>query len=351
MSAAPRLLGLATAVPEHELTQEAARDFAAHNLAAHRPGLARLLGVFERAGVTRRRIARPLAWYAKPRSFAEKNAAFVEAACDLGRASAHAALARAAVTPSDLAALVFVSSTGLSTPGVEATLAQDLGAPPSLQRLPLWGLGCAGGVAGLARAGLLARALAGPVLLVAVETCSLTFVRSDASRSNLVATALFGDGAAAAVVGPGEPSAGPALVGHHAHLVPDSQAVMGWDVVDDGLKVRFAPTIPGVVRRHAGPVARAARAAANLPPSAPLGHVLHPGGPKVLDAYHATLGVAPSDLARAAAVLRDLGNMSSPTALFVLERQLAEGPPPAGSHSLCMALGPGFAAETVMLQW
>ncbi len=349
MSAAPRLLGLATAVPEHELTQDAARALAARLLAARRPGLARLLGVFARAGVARRQLARPPSWYARPRTLSEKNAAHVEAALELGARAARGALARACVAAADVGAVVYVTSTGLATPGVEATLAQILGLPARVQRVPLWGLGCAGGVAGLARADLLARVLGGPVLLIAVETCSLTFLHADASRSNLVAMALFGDGAAAAVIGPG--ARGPALVARHAHLVPDSQAVMGWDVVDDGLKVRFAPTIPGVVRRHAGAVARAARAAAGLAPDAALGHVLHPGGPKVLAAYREALGADAQDVARAAAVLRDHGNMSSPTALFVLARQLADGAPAPGHHSLCVALGPGFAAETVILAW
>jgi alkylresorcinol/alkylpyrone synthase len=332
---------VATAVPEHELPQDRAREFARGFFADDFSDIDRLLDAFDHTGIERRQLARPIEWYATRRSFPEKNRVYRETALDLGERAA-------GLLPSDVGALVFVSTTGLSTPSLDSHLIQRLGLPTSTVRLPIWGLGCAGGAAGLARAANLTVALGLPTLLVAVEVCSSTFVHSDRSKSNLIATALFGDGAAAVVLSPA--GRGSEVVAGHSHLVPNSEGVMGWTITDEGLQVVFSRDIPGIVRSLAPEVAAGAAARAGVSSQEMTRFVFHPGGAKVLSAYAATFGLASDDLRHAAGVLRDHGNMSSPSVLFVLSRFLA-GEPADGRPVFLMALGPGFSAESVVLRW
>ena len=361
--AAPRtgVLAVATASPEHELSQDRAKQFAKDLFTEYFGGRStdavdRLLRAYDNAGVRTRQLAMDTAWYEHPHSFRAKNAVYVEHALALARRAGGAALERAGVDASAIGAIVFASTTGISTPSLDARLAQDLGLGRDVARVPLWGLGCAGGGAGLARARDLAGALRRPVLLIAAELCSLTFVHADRRRANVIAVALFGDGAAAVVVAP-EPwwdpaaPAGPELIGAYSRLLPDSEDVMGWDLEDDGLRVRFSPAIPGIVRELGPELLAEAAAVIDQPPEA-LEHLLvHPGGAKVLDAYSRALELGPERLQHARSVLRDHGNMSSPTVLFVLERFMAAQPQPRGELGLVLGLGPGFCAEGALFRW
>lgn len=348
MSDAVRIQSVATAVPPHRLPQTELRDFAGRFFAEDFPALPRLLRVFDNAGVDERQLMRPLPWFDSARPFPEKNDAYVETALDLSERAATEALRRAGSVGSELGAIVFVSTTGLATPSLDAELVQRLDLPRSIARVPVWGLGCSGGAAGLARAAALARGLARPVLLVSVEVCSATFVHEDRSKSNLVAVALFGDGAAAVVLGPG--GEGPAVLGGFSHLVDDSADVMGWTLRQEGLQVRFARSIPGIVREHAPRVVDEGLADQGLRRD-DVGHwVLHPGGAKVLAAYQDALGLSGEALVHSRAVLRRHGNMSSPTVLFVLERWLSSTPPDDRA-AVVMGLGPGFCAEGAVLRW
>ena len=339
------LRSLVTATPPHVATQEAIRDIASQ-LFPEYASSRRHAEIFGHAGIAQRQLAMPLDWYASPRSFTEKNSAFVSTALELGEEVARAAISASGLAARDIGGILWVSTTGLRTPSPEATLATRLDLPRDVRRLPIWGLGCAGGVGGLVRADDLVRATGRPVLLVTVELCSLTFVRGDRSRSNFVGTALFGDGAAAAVLAPDGP--GVRIHGGYAELFPDSESVMGWDLTDAGLQVRFAQDIPTIVRRELpGSVSRA------LERLAPAGeairhHVVHPGGVKVLSAYTEALDMEPSEVATSIAVLKEHGNMSGPSVLFVLERTLqATG----GLQGLALmtAMGPGFAVEHAVL--
>ncbi|HUF47368.1 MAG TPA: 3-oxoacyl-[acyl-carrier-protein] synthase III C-terminal domain-containing protein [Vicinamibacterales bacterium] len=340
--------GIATAVPACILPQANARAFARGFFADSFDDIDRLLAAFDHTGIERRYLARPLEWYREPRSFPEKNAVYREAALELGERASRGALTSAGVKPGDIGALLFVSTTGLSTPSLDSHLIQRLGLPATTVRLPVWGLGCAGGAAGLARAANLAVALGAPVLLVAVEICSSTFVHSDRSKANLIATALFGDGAAAVVVTPG--SGGAEVLSGHSHLVEASEDVMGWTLADEGLQVVFSRDIPQIVRGLAGDVAAAAARRAGVQPADVSRFIFHPGGAKVLAAYRETFGLTTDGLRHAASVLADYGNMSSPSVLFVLERFLA-AEPRSGEPALLLALGPGFSAESVVLRW
>ncbi len=341
------LAGLGTATPAHRLDQDAARAFAAEHLVSARPDLARMLPVFDRAGVRTRWLAAPPAFHAARPSFAERNARFAATAPPLAATAARRALDDAAVAPTDVGAVVVACSTGIAAPNLDRDLAERLGLPAGVRRVPLWGLGCAGGVAALALAADLAGAHGAPVLAVAVETCSLTFLPSDTSRANLIACALFGDGAAAAVLVPEGP--GPSVCAATTTLVPDTPDAMGWNVVDGGLEVRFAPTLPGLVRRNAGPAADALARAAGVARFDRF--ALHPGGPKILEAYADVLAPPPADLDASRRVLRDFGNMSSPTALFVLDHLQAHAPPASGQTVAVIALGPGLAVEALALRW
>jgi len=357
--AVPRLEALATALPPHVVRQEDARALVTALFEARlSEDDRRLLAVFENAGIAERRVCMPLEWYGEDHDFGERNDLYLRHALALAAEAAAGVLARAGLTPADVDHLVFVSSTGLATPSLDARLANALPFRGDISRTPLWGLGCAGGAAGLARARDLALAHPGSrVLLVALELCSLTFQRNEVTRRNLVATSLFSDGAAAAlVVGAEAPPAAAAsrpaleILAARSTLWRDTLDVMGWEVDASGLHVVFSRDIPTIVRDWVRPNLESFLAAQGLSLAALEHLVAHPGGPKVLAAYAAALGLEPSALRHAAAVLSVCGNMSSPTCLFVLERTLAAGDIRAGQHAVLAALGPGFSSELVLLR-
>jgi alkylresorcinol/alkylpyrone synthase len=320
-------------------------------------GSERLLAVFDHSGIERRHFCMPLEWYTHTHTFEEQNALYVEHALALGKVAAERALERAGITPRELDHVVFVSTTGIATPSLDARLSLVLGCRPGCRRTPLWGLGCAGGAAGLATARDLA--LARPtsrVLLVAVELCSLTFRLEDTDKRNLVATSLFADGAAAAVVeGADAPhrngSGALELIGSHSTLWPGTIGMMGWTVSGRGLHVVFSRDIPSFVRERVRPSLEGFLHEHGLSLESPLHVAAHPGGAKVLEAYADALGQPQATFAPAREVLREFGNMSSPTCLFVLERQLASGKIRPGESVLVSALGPGFAAEYVLARF
>ncbi|MEB3204712.1 MAG: chalcone synthase [Candidatus Sericytochromatia bacterium] len=339
------LRAMATATPEHAVGQAEALALAG-KLYPDLAAIPRVARVFANSGIERRYLARPLAWFDAGHDFAARNDAWVETADFLGREVITAALLAAALEPGDIDALVMVTTTGLRTPSLDARWIDTLGFSRSTLRLPIWGLGCAGGAAGLARAADLVRAGRRNVLLVVVECCSLTFVREDDRRSNFTATALFGDGAAAVVLSAEGP--GPRILGSSSTLLEDSDDIMGWDLSPEGLKVRFARDIPNLVSRHVPDSLAHACAAQGLAPDAIRHHVVHPGGPKVLGAYETVLGLGEGGLAEARSVLRDFGNMSAPTVLFVLDRLLRRGPEPG--FGVLTAMGPGFSVEHVVFE-
>lgn len=350
------LIATSLELPEHSVPQAQTKDFARAMFGENLPGVERLLRAFDNTGIETRALCKPVEWYAEPHPFTEKNEAYLEQALLLSERAAKSALAQSGLEPSEIRGIVYVSTTGIATPSLDARVAQAIGLATDVARMPLWGLGCAGGAAGLARARDLGVALGGPVLLVVCELCSLTFVHGDRSKANFIATALFGDGAAAAVIVPEAPTTGQAfeLLAHHAQLIPDSEDVMGWDVVSEGLAVRFARSIPGIVREVVPSFVVELAAKQSIEPSAFRHLVLHPGGAKVVDAYESALGDVVADVgqgvALARAVLRDMGNLSSVTVLAALDRFRASH---AGSGELgfIMGLGPGFCAEALAFRY
>ena len=348
-SSNPRILSAATAVPPHRVEQEEIKEFARELFAGMFRDLERLLPVFDNGQIGARHFCRPLEWFGREWSFPERNALYVEHALELSEKAARRCLDRAGVEPEEVGALFFVSTTGISTPSLDAKLLFRLGLSPNLRRVPVWGLGCAGGAAGVARAADQARAHPGELaLVVAVELCSLTFQAGDASKSNLIASSLFADGAAAVLLGAGQE--GPEVLGSHSTTWPNTEDVMGWDLVETGLKVRFAKSVPQIVRARTRVTLEEACESYGLELEDLRHIVVHPGGAKVLEAYEEALELEPGRLDFSREVLRRYGNMSSVSVLFVLEQFLKEYQARSGEYGTILALGPGFSAEHVLVR-
>ncbi|WP_439815612.1 type III polyketide synthase [Zavarzinia sp. CC-PAN008] len=341
-----RIAALATAVPPYTLAQEDVAQAAIAYFARHAAELERLVPVYANSAIATRHSCVPLDWYSDSHDFRERNDLYLDNAVALLAQAAQRALDQAGLQAGDVDGLITVSSTGIATPALDARLMARLPLRRDVERLPVFGLGCAGGVLGLARAAQMARAApAKRYLLLVVELCGLTFRVGDRSKSNIIATALFGDGAAAAIVTCAA-DRGPAVRDWAEHTFPDSLDVMGWDVGNDGLKVIFSKEIPGLVERDVRALALEFLARHGLGLGEVAGFVCHPGGAKVLAALETAFDLAPGGLDLARKVLREHGNMSAPTVLFVLREALDAGA--AGPH-LMTALGPGFSAALALL--
>ncbi len=346
MPSNPSLLSLATAVPPYRLDQREVMASAASLFGGGFADLDRLIGVYGNAAIETRYSCVPIEWYRRDHGFGERNRLYIDNAVALLEGVAEQCLARAGLAPVDIDSIVTVSTTGIATPSLDALLMERIDFRRDVERLPIFGLGCAGGVLGLARAAALARAAPGSrVLILVVELCALTFRRGDRSKSNIVASALFGDGAAGAILScSGD---GPAVTGWGEYSWPGTLDVMGWDVADDGLGVRFSRDIPALVRGRMRDAATGCLARQGLVLGDIDRFVCHPGGVKVIDALEAVFGLPNGGLADTRSVLRDYGNMSAATVLFVLERALAAG---GGGRYLLSSLGPGFTAAFLTLE-
>ena len=347
----PRIRAVATAVPGNRVDQDLAQAFAREQFAGRIPDLERLLPLFMNTGIDTRHFAAPTDWFLTSHDLAEKSAMYVREATSLSAQAARDVLARAELAPADVDYVVYVNTTGLATPSIDARLINELGLRTDVRRTPIWGLGCAGGVAGLSHAHHHALGHPGQrVLVIATELCGLTFMPEDDSPANLVATALFADGAGAVLV-EGDELAGEglAMIDTRSRFYRDSLDVMGWTVLQQGLQVVFARRIPEIVAETAAADAGGFLADHDLKLGDIDAFILHPGGTKVLEAYETALGLVPAQLDLARGVLRDYGNMSSATVLFVLERYLQENAPGRGGYGLISALGPGFCSESVLV--
>tara|TARA_R110000868_G_scaffold24387_1_gene96369 strand:- start:1277 stop:2353 length:1077 start_codon:yes stop_codon:yes gene_type:complete len=346
----PRLAALSTAVPPYRLAQADIRAWARSQFKGRVRDIDRMLPAFDNAGIDTRYSCMPLDWFSEPRGWADKNARYLDHALDLLTEATENCLAAAGMTARDVDALVTVSTTGIATPSLDARLFERLPFRAETTRLPIFGLGCAGGVNGLARAAEIAQARPGAkVLFLVVELCGLTFRGADLSKSNVIATALFGDGAAAALISTDGP--GLRITRSGEHTWPKSLDVMGWTVEEDGLGVVFSRDIPHLVETELPPVLQRYLAQDNLG----LGHidafVAHPGGEKVVTALETVFGRKLGGLEHCRAVLRDYGNMSAATVLFVLRRTLDAGfANKPGRRALMSALGPGFTAGFLTLE-
>jgi alkylresorcinol/alkylpyrone synthase len=341
----PRILSLATAYPPHVMHQDRVGEAAREIFSDRFPDFGRLASIFEHAGIETRHSCVPLEWYLEPHDFAERNRLYLENAVTLLREASTECLRNAGLAAGDIDMIVTVSSSGIATPSLDALLMSQMPFRRDVGRTPIFGLGCAGGVLGLSRAAALATANPGSrVLFLVVELCGLTFRLGDRSKSNVVATALFGDGAGSAILS--TEGQGPSITAWGEHCFPDSLGVMGWEVRNDGLSVLFSRHIPSIVRDEMGPVALRFLSEHGLALADISRFLCHPGGAKVIDALEAIFELPSGGLADSRAVLREHGNMSAATVMFVLERALGEG---AQGHLLLSSLGPGFTAAFALV--
>lgn len=347
------LAAIATAVPRYVLRQEDVMRRVRALFEERHVDIDRLLPAFGNAGIETRHSCVPIEWYQSPSDWKSRNALFIDNAVALMAEATESCLTQAGVSIGSVDAIVAVSTTGVATPSLDARLMERLPFRRDVARLPVFGLGCAGGVLGLSRSAAMAQARPGSkVLCVVAELCGLTFRANDPSKSNLIATALFGDGAAAVLLESSaagtSPNSGLINLGAQGeHTWPNSLGVMGWDVENDGLGVLFSRDIPALIREHMRPAADDFLARHGLNRSDIDGYVCHPGGAKVVAALEEVFDQGDGGLKEARSVLRDFGNMSAVTVLFVLERMRKAG---MKGRYLMTALGPGFTVGFQILE-
>lgn len=340
----PHLLALKSAFPPFAIDQaDAARR--ARALFEGRKDIDRMMPIFINTGIERRYSCVPIDWYLAPHGWKDRTELYVSNAVDLLERVAMALLDEAGLRRDQIDAIVVASTTGIATPSLDALIVERMGLRRDIARLPIFGLGCAGGVIGLSRAADMARARPGAnVMFLVVELCALTFRKDDLSKSNVVAAALFGDGAAGAILSTA--GTGPRFGASGEHTWPGSLDIMGWEVEEDGLKARFSQSIPGLVASEFQTVLNDFLRRNDLRLADIEAFACHPGGAKVLDALEAAFGIPNGALEDSRGVLRDYGNMSAVTALVVLERMNVKAKP---KQTMVTALGPGFSAAFLML--
>ncbi|MDR6953210.1 alkylresorcinol/alkylpyrone synthase [Ancylobacter sp. 3268] len=340
------LMSLATAVPAHRLPQQDVAAAMHHVFADIFARSETMAGIFAATGIRQRYTARPLDWYLEPQGWPERSAVYTEVGGDLFVEVADRALEAAGCTAGEVDAVVFVSSSGIATPSLDAVVHHRMGFRPDIERVPVFGLGCAGGVTGLAVAARIAEAQPGAtVLMVTVELSSLAFRLDRPDKTSLISSALFGDGAAAIVLRAGEQGIA-VIEGAGEHLWPDTLGIMGWSIDPVGFGVILVPDVPTFARANLRPAVAGILARMGLS-TADIGRfVCHPGGAKVITAIEHSFELEQGALDHERGVLADYGNMSAPTVLFILDRVLHEGLP---DRATLVSMGPGFTASCVSL--
>jgi alkylresorcinol/alkylpyrone synthase len=346
-----RIAAVGRALPPHYYDQETLLAALGAHWAPKFHNPARLEQLHRNVRVGGRHLALPLERYPALRSFGEANDAWIACALELGEQAVRDALDRAGLRPQDVGQLFFVTVTGLATPSIDARLVNRLGLRSDVKRTPIFGLGCVAGAAGIARAADALRGFPEQVaVLLSVELCSLTLQRGDLSIPNLIASGLFGDGAAAAVIG-GDARAepGPRIVATRSVFYPGTEHVMGWEIGSEGFRVVLSGDVPRVAKGIRKDVVEfLAEQGLGLEDVGV--YVCHPGGPKVLEAFEEALELPREALALTWKSLRELGNLSSASVLMVLRDTLERSPAP-GTWGLLLAMGPGFCSELVLLRW
>ncbi len=300
-----------------------------------------------------RHLALPLEEYEELDSFTATNKAFIRCAVELGARAIVDGLEAAGLEAREIDHIFFVTTTGVATPSIDALVANRLRLRPDMKRTPIFGLGCLAGAAGVARAADYLRAHPNQVaVLVSVELCSLTLQREDLSIPNIIASGLFGDGAAAAIlVGDNRANGGPTVVDSRSVFYRDTEEVMGWDITKEGFRVVLSADVPRMVQEHIREDVDKFLTDQGLSRRDISSYVCHPGGPKVLEAFQEELELPPDALALTWESLRSVGNLSSASVLMVLRDTMEQQRPREGSHGLMLAMGPGFCSELVLLRW
>lgn len=350
--------------PPHKLTQDVTTEFARELFSESFQDIERLLSVFANGQIDERQFSVPIQWFHDDHSFQDRNDLYIDLATNYGTKVIQTCLNNdyfltEKINESIIDAIIFISSSGISTPTIDARIMNHLPFSPHTKRIPLWGLGCAGGAAGVARGFDYCKAYPqSNVLIVCIELCSLTFQRNDRSKSNLIGSSLFADGVACALImGDASPyvkvvkdKVRPHILATHSTLMPNSEDVMGWDVKNNGLHVVFSRDIPNIIKKWLKPNVEAFLQNHNISMDQIAEFIAHPGGKKVIDAYIECLPIDEKMTEVSKQILQKHGNMSSPTVLYVLEEILKKEQKP-GDYGLMAALGPGFCSELVLIQW
>lgn len=349
-----QIVSAGTALPPYRIEQREIQDFSKRMFEPNFSDIDRYLPIFENTEIKARYFSKPIEWFEKCHGLKEKNDAYIKMACDLGEKAVRDCLQGTGISLKEIDHFFFVSSTGIATPSIDAHLINTLEMNQHIKRTPIWGLGCAGGVAGLSRAFEYVKAFPDKIALVlAVELCGLTFRQKDLSKSNLVATSLFGDGAAAVLVA-GEKvklsGSYPVIYSSQSTIWYQTLDVMGWNVEEDGLKVVFSRDIPTIIQEFIPAIVSEFLSEQKIHIQDITRMISHPGGKKVLEAYERALKIPRSLFQSAYEVLSEYGNMSSATVFFVLKKELQQKHT-TGGWGLMSALGPGFSSELLLMKW
>ncbi len=348
-----KVAAVASALPPNYYEQETLLAVLREHWAERHFNLDRLENLHRNVLVGGRHLALPIERYEELSTWGQANEAWIEVAQDVGERAVRRSLDRAGLEADEVDAFFFVTVTGVATPSIDARLMNRLRLSPRVKRTPIFGLGCVAGAAGISRAADYVRAYPDQVaVLLSIELCSLTLQRRDLSIPNLIATGLFGDGAAAAVVvGADRSAAGPRILASRSVFYPDSEHVMGWQVSEEGLKIVLSGDVPEVVRRHLRSDVDGFLTEHGLTRADVGSWVSHPGGPKVLAAMQEALELPDAALRLTWDSLRTVGNLSSTSVLMVLEDTIETARPQPGTLGLMLAMGPGFCSELVLLEW
>jgi alkylresorcinol/alkylpyrone synthase len=354
-----RIVTTSTAFPPHYFLQQEVVDALKGQWEKGLENAAVLERLHSRTGVAGRYFSLPLEEYPPLDTWGKTNDVWIETAVRLGEQAIDCVLNKAGVDRKQIGALFFVSVTGVSSPSVDARLVNKMGLSPQIKRNPIFGLGCVAGAAGLSRAADYVRAYPDQIaVLLSVELCSLTWQRDDFTVANLIATGLFGDGAAAVLVAGDNVTLkdskklnGPKILGSACSFYPDTQDVMGWKISEKGFQVVLSPDVPKVVRENLGRDVDAFLAQHGMTRAQVDSWIMHPGGPKVLDAVADALDLRNGELQLSWEALQRVGNLSSASVLVVLDEVMTHRRPKPGSRSILAAMGPGFCSEMLLLEW
>ena len=350
-----RVISVGTAELPYEFRQSELKSFAQILLSRYGQTPGRMLDVFDSSLIESRGFVHPREWFESGKSFKERSESYLSGALSLSRSAIGDCLDNYGGDPGDFDHIFYVSSTGVSTPTIDALLLNELKLDNHIRRTPIWGLGCAGGAVGLSRALEYTKAYPGSAaLLIATEICSLAFHGEDYSKSNLVSLALFSDGAAAVIVAGKENRLyglpGISLLDSLSTTYYDSLDVMGWEIVNDGFKAIFSKDIPAIVRDRVRVNIEELISNHGIAINDLKHYVVHPGGPKVLSEYERSLGLEEGAFVHSRKVLKEHGNMSSPTVLYVLKEFMEREPGGKGEYGIISALGPGFSSELLLFR-
>jgi alkylresorcinol/alkylpyrone synthase len=348
-----RIAGVASAYPKHYYSQQILVEALKNDWRHKLPNPDILNRLEESMKVDGRYLVRPIDFYLNLTTWGQANDVWIEAGLELGEKALCRALVAAGLQPSELSAIFVTSVTGIASPSLDARLVNRMGLSPNIKRIPIFGLGCVAGAAGIARAADYVRGYPDQAAaLLSVELCSLTLQRDDLSMAHLISALLFGDGAAATiVVGSDVESDGPEILATKSILYPNSERVMGWDISEKGFRIVLSPEVPETVLRHLGEDVDTFLAEQGFVRSDVKSWVMHTGGPKVLEATAAALDITEKELEASWECLRKVGNLSSTSVLLVLEDVYSHRRPEPGTLSILAAMGPGFCAELVLLRW